>query len=122
MGLINKIILGGVVTIILALTGFLVSANIRNKKLQKENDSYVIDITDLKLEKTTEVKRVRDSATTKINTLVFDSQLKFDSLIYLNGKLKYRRYEKPIYIDRNLDDALDVLSKYKYNKGATEKD
>lgn len=116
MGLINKIILGGVVTIILALTGFLVSANICNKKLQKKNDSYVIDITDLKLEKTTEVKRVRDSATTKINTLVFDSQLKFDSLIYLNGKLKYRRYEKPIYIDRNLDDALDVLNKYRYNK------
>ena len=114
--LVNKFILGGVILVVLTLSGFLVSANLKNSKLSTENNDYVIEITDLKLQKTEEIKRVRDSATTKIKELIYNSELKFDSIIYLNSKLKYKRYEKLIYVNRSLDDALHVLSTYKYNE------
>jgi hypothetical protein len=74
---------------------------------------------DLQEERKTEIKMVRDSAFVKIKELTISSQEKFDSILEINQEIKYIPYEKLIYFDRSLDDALDILSGYKYNTNPT---
>ncbi len=80
------------------------------------------EILDLQEEKKTELKMVRDSAFFKIEELTINSQITFDSILEISQEIKYIPYEKLIYADRNLDDALDIISDYKYNKTAKEPD
>ncbi len=90
-------------------------SNNRINKLKKEN-------IELKEAKKIELRKVRDSAFVKIDSIVSSSSKKFDSILNIPPTIKWRKYEKPIYINRSLDDALDVISGYKYNKRAEAKD
>jgi hypothetical protein len=69
--------------------------------------------------KKNELKKVRDSAFVHIEKLTISSKEKFDSILEINQEIKYIPYEKLIYFDRSLDDALDILSGYKYNTNPT---
>lgn len=89
--------------------------NIKTKNLNKLNNK-------LKKEKLEEVKRVRDSAIYKIEKITITSKKRFDSILSIPPKIKWKKYERPIYIDRTLDDALDIISEYKYNSGTKKQD
>ena len=117
---INKFIIGGAIIIMLSLIGFLTKSNIDNNKLYKEIVLKDLELSELKLKHLEELNEIQINVQKEIDNLASTSQIKFDSVLYLNSKLKYRKYEKPIYIDRNLDDALLVLSKYRYDKDTTE--
>ena len=67
------------------------------------------------------IKQIRDSATARIDTLTTNSQKRFDSILKIPAKIKYIPYEKPIYINRTLDDALDVHAKHKAEQRAAKK-
>lgn len=88
----------------------------KNKVSSLENENA-----DLKEEKKNELKRVRDSATVRIDTLISRSNRSFDSILKQNVEIKYVPYEKLVYPNRTLDDALDVISKYRYNERAEKK-
>ena len=74
------------------------------------------EIEKVQIENKKTVIKVRDSAFVEINYLVVESQKKIDSIVNLPPKIKWKKYEKPIYIDRTLDNALDVIEYYEYNK------
>lgn len=77
--------------------------------------------TELIEEKKKELKQARDSATAKIDTITKSSRKRFDSIVNLPPKIKWKKYEKPIYIDRSLDDAIRIHSKYKSDTGTKGK-
>lgn len=64
-----------------------------------------------------DLKKVRDSAFVEIKNLTKNSEKRFDSIINIPPKIKWKIYEKSIYINRTLDDALIVHSNHKTNKG-----
>lgn len=72
---------------------------------------------EIKEEKLEEIRKVRDSAINKIENITYESNKRFDSILAIPPKIKWKKYEKPIYIDRTLDDALDIISKYEYDSG-----
>lgn len=74
------------------------------------------EIFDLKEEKKSELKAVRDSAQVAIDDRIEKSTKSFDSLFSLKNKIKYIPYEKFIYADRGLDEALNIIEFYSYNK------
>lgn len=76
---------------------------------------------DLLSEQKETIKKVRDAATARIDTLTTKSQKRFDSILRIPAKIKYIPYEKPIYINRTLDDALDVHAKYKAEQDPRKK-
>jgi len=82
--------------------------------LEKEN--Y-----DLKTSKREELKKVRDSAYLEIDKVLLSSEKTFDSILNIPPKVKYIPYEKPVYPNRSLDDALLIHADYKANKGAKRK-
>lgn len=87
--------------------------------LYKYQNSILVDENfALKKEKKKELKIVRDSAFKKIQEITVLSSKKFDSIINIPEKIKWQFYEKPIYINRNLDTALDIHSEYKANSNA----
>ena len=57
--------------------------------------------------------KVRDSLTSA-NVKITDSLRKEEQ------NIKYVPYEKLIYADRTIDDALDILSNYTYSRATTE--
>ena len=57
--------------------------------------------------------KVRDSLTSA-NVKITDSLRKEEQ------NIKYVPYEKLIYADRTIDDALDILSNYTYSRTTTE--
>lgn len=87
-----------------------------------ENNRLLLENADLKEEKKVELKRVRDSAFVRIETLTQKSNERFDSILNIPPTIKWRKYEKPVYIDRTLDDALRIHSKYKADTRATKED
>jgi len=62
-----------------------------------------------------EIQRVRDSASHARDRQISDFEYTFDSLVKNNKKIIYVPYEKLKYIDRTLDDAVDVLNSTKYD-------
>lgn len=70
----------------------------KNKELVVERDSIL---------------KERDSILTVKNKVS-------DSLRKEERNIKYVKYEKIVYANRTLDDALIILSNYKYNEGAEE--
>lgn len=107
------LIIIGILIIIIAGQFFLYKSNLFDK------DQEILDLVE---DKKVELKQVRDSAFFKINELTVKSQITFDSILEISQKIQYIPYEKLIYADRNLDDALDIISSYQYNKGAKEPD
>ena len=103
---IYKII--AVLLLILLVSLFLYS-NFKIQKLQSEN-------IELKESKRKELIRVRDSAFVKVDSIISLSSKKFDSILSIPPTIKWQKYEKLNYTDRSLDDALDVISNYEYNK------
>ena len=82
------------------------------KSQNADKDQEILDLIE---DKKVELKKVRDSAFFKIKELTINSQITFDSILEISQKIKYIPYEKLIYADRNLDDALDIISDYQYN-------
>ena len=70
-------------------------------------------------EKKEALRNLSDSLNIEFNnkTEVFKTEIKY--LSNLEKDIKYIPYEKTIYIDRSLDEALDVFSKHSANKRAT---
>ena len=84
---------------------------------QYYNNTLVIqENSDLKQDKKDDLRKVRDSAFAEINTLTITSKKEVDSLVKLSQEIRYIPYEKLIYDNRSLDDALDILNEYKYEK------
>lgn len=106
------IIIGTLIIIIVAQFFYF---KIKTSDLEQENLDLVEDKKD-------ELKQVRDSAFWKITQLTIKSQITFDSILDISQEIKYIPYEKFIYADRNLDDALDIISNYKYNETPKRED
>lgn len=83
----------------------------RNSKLDYEKE-----ISELKEARKEELKAVRDSAFVQIESIVNRSRTTYDSLLTINQEIKYVPYEKLRYVDRTIDDALDVIADYNYSK------
>jgi len=111
----SKIGLYVIIALLVSLGGMYFYFSNKMSFLESEN-------ADLKEEKKNELKRVRDSIITRNDTLVVHSRRDFDSILRSNVQIKYIPYEKLIYSNRSLDDALDVISKYRYNEGAKKED
>lgn len=67
-------------------------------------------------EKKEYLRKLSDSLNKTFILKTSDFEIEIDSLINLEKKIKYIPYEKTIYIDRTLDEALDVFSKHSANK------
>ena len=63
-----------------------------------------------------EVKRVRDSATTAKRKTMERFERSFDSLDSINRNIKPIYHVKLKYIDRDVDDAIRILSSTKYEQ------
>lgn len=85
-----------------------------------QNSKLSDTITELREEQKRELKRARDSAYLKIETITKVSKKSFDSILAIPPTIKYVKYEKPYFINRSLDDALQLLSNYRYNAKPTE--
>lgn len=96
--------------IITLLLIVLISTVIYYKNLNNHLNKELIEV---KVNKKEEITTVRDSAYTEINRIISNSNKKFDSIISIPPKIKWIKYEKPVYIDRTLDDALRIHSEYK---------
>lgn len=86
---------------------------------QSEIDKLETELFELQEHEKEELRRVRDSAFAEIDTLIIRSDRKFDSILNIPPSVKYIPYEKPVYPDRTLDDALDVHADYKADTRAT---
>lgn len=86
---------------------------------KNQNNKLSDTIIELKEEKIKELRKVRDSAYSKIDKITIDSQKRFDSLANLPPTIKYIKYEKSYYYNRSIDDALWILSGYKYENART---
>ncbi len=80
-------------------------------------------------EQITDIKKKQDSTSLIIqkdykvrDSIILAERKSNDSLKNRVDKIQYIPYEKHTYIDRSIDDALDVLSEYQYNTrtGATD--
>ena len=99
--------------IIIALGGLLIGQFF----IYKNNISDLeFENQELKEEKKSELKRVRDSSFVKITKLTERVSV-LDSIVSLPPKIKWIKYEKPIYINRSLDDAIRIHSKHKTDTG-----
>lgn len=108
---------------ILIVFGILILAIVGQFFLYKNQKSFLEqENLDLKEEKKVEIKKVRDSAFAKIEEITISSKETFDSILNISQKIKYIPYEKLIYADRNLDDALDIISNYRYNETPKRED
>lgn len=85
-----------------------------------QNNNLYDTIAELREEQKKELKQARDSAYFKIETITKVSKKKFDSILAIPPTIKYIKYEKPYYVNRSLDDALRLLSTYRYNAKPTE--
>lgn len=85
-----------------------------NEKFNSENleDKY---LQEKKEDLRKQAEKLNLSFKEKTNSL----QFKIDSLKKIERDIRYIPYEKPIYIDRTLDDALRVFSEHPANKRTT---
>lgn len=61
------------------------------------------------------INAIREVNTKRRDSVIYDLSFKNDSLKNRADKIKYIRYEKRTYIDRDIDSAIIVLSNYKYD-------
>lgn len=99
----------------IVLLGLLIACfvvfKIENTSLKEENAN-------LKDKRKKELRRVRDSASTRIDFIINKSKKELDSIYNLPPQIRWEKYEKTIFIDRTVDDALDIHSEYKSNTRA----
>lgn len=104
---------------ILTIIGILIIIIVIQFFYFKSQNSFLVQQNlDLIEEKKVDLKKVRDSAFFKIEELTANSQITFDSILEISQEIKYFPYEKLIYVNRSLDDALDIISNYRYNEPA----
>lgn len=111
MNLKTKIILGAFALLIGTITTqyFVYKSTVSD--LEQKN-------IDLEEEKKQAVREERDNATARIDTLTMESTRKFDSILSLPPTIKWKVYEKPVYPNRTLGDALDIHANYKADQRA----
>lgn len=78
--------------------------------------NYEKEIIDLKTEKVKELKIQRTAIKLERDSIINLQVVKYDSLLKVKQKIKYIPYEKPIYVNRTLDESLNVLSDYTYKR------
>ena len=103
----NKLYL--ILFILVAIIGFLIFNGYRSRA---ERDAALKE----KQEEKEEVIRIRDSATKSRDMQISDFEYIFDSLVNTNKKIIYVPYEKLKYIDRTLDDAINILDSTNYEQ------
>jgi di/tricarboxylate transporter len=105
--------------IIVLLTLLLIGGYIYHKNtLSLYNDKIrTIDIENKK-----RLKMVRDSLHHQIDTVATYYEKKFDSIATSPLKVKYIYYEKPVYVNRTIDDAISIIADYEYNNEGAKKD
>ena len=107
----NKNLLIAILTIALVVCGYFIIFNPPNtellNKLQEEK---------IFLEQEKDATMVEIDSLREINIRTTDSLRKEE----LN--IKYETYKEYIYPDRTIDDALIILTEYKYNPGTEEMD
>jgi len=96
-----------IILIIIIIGGFIY---FKNKTSDLE---YKLRENDIKHKK--ELQAVRDSTHLEIEKITTNYKTKFDSIANAPYKIKYIRYEKPVYIDRTFDDAINIITSYRYN-------
>lgn len=69
------------------------------------------ELYELKVKNTVDIDKIQKQK----DSVISDYQHKFDSIIKIPPKIKWKKYEKSIYIDRSLDDALSIHAEYKSN-------
>lgn len=115
MNLKSKILLG----VFIALCGVIVSQFFYYKSESADKDNEIFELKTVRLK---DLKQQRDEAFNQIDTLSKNSKRRFDSIINLPPTIKWRKYEVPTYVDRSLDDALDIHAEHKADKGARTED
>lgn len=109
----SKLSLYAVIVLLAIIIGQYFITSYQKSQLIKENNL-------LKVEKTKELIRVRDSAIVTTDKLIKNSKLKLDSLISLPPTIKWKSYEKPVYPNRTLDISLDIHARHKADTRAAE--
>jgi len=102
-----------IIALLILLIGLYFYFDWKTNKIQSEFLEY-------KTKEKVELIRVRDSASLRIDQVIEKSNKRIDSIANLPLKIKYIPYEKPYFINRNLDTSLDILSTYRYNAKPTE--
>lgn len=110
----SKISLYGIILLLLIIAGQFFYFKYKKNLLLEENIL-------LKKEKKEKLIKIRDSAFVKIKNITELSQKKFDSILNIPPTIKWKKYEKPVYIYRTLDDALDIHSRYKSDTKSAKK-
>ena len=65
---------------------------------------------------------LKEKQITERDTIINNALKVNDSLINLSNKIKYIKYEKFIYLNRDINGALDVFSNHPVNTGAKKED
>jgi hypothetical protein len=98
-----------ILVILAAIIGFLI---FNGMKSRAERDAL---LEEKQFEKE-EIMRIRDSAQTARERDIDNFEWTFDSLSEINKKIIYVPYEKFKYIDRTLNDAINILDSTNYEQ------
>lgn len=78
--------------------------------------SLTKELYDFKIKEKEKLSKVKDSLIYNYSIQLDISKNKFDSVLNLPPTIKWKKYEVPTYINRTLDDALNVHTEYKTNR------
>ena len=81
---------------------------------------YEKDLNNLREEKKIELKEEKKKIIIERDSLIQLKIIKYDSLLKAKQTIKYVPYEKPVYINRTLNDAINILSNYSYQRTKTK--
>lgn len=104
----DKIILIGLTTLLISLGVFVfLYLNEKSARIEAENRS---DNNEKEY-----LRSLRDSLQNMFEYKILEFQIEVKKISKLEEEIKYIPYEKVVYPDRNLDDALIILSEHKNN-------
>lgn len=111
----NKLIITGFVLLLIALGVFIFLYNTEKKNRLSEEDKYA-------QEKKESLRKLSDSLNNSFEKKIVQFQSEIKYLSNLEQKIKYIPYEKDVYPNRTLDDALNVHARRKANTKSKKKD
>jgi len=111
----NKLIITGFTILLIILGVFVFLYNTEKKDRLSAENKYAE-------EKKEALRKLSDSLNDTFEVKTNEFLLEINYLSNLEQKIKYIPYEKDVYPNRTLDDALDVHSKRKANSKSRKKD
>ena len=114
MNLKSKLLLA----LFIVLCGAIVSQFFYYKSELSDKDNEIVELKTVKIKN---LEEERDLAFDRIDTITTRSKRRFDSIANIPPTIKWKVYEKPVYPNRTLGDALDVHAEYKANTRAETK-